>query len=263
MLRDNQDLLAQFPGVADRLNGVVGAARGVDQARLGPLGQIAGAGDTTAAAGAVLPRIPVSGSAREHGAAAAQMAAQDAGTTKALLRQNVSDRYSKAATETQEANREFAGAKFHKEMAGNAERQALLDAVFGVLPGAPAREMNALLDVLQATGRRKPIGSATAFNSATMANDLGAASPLAAAIATAQALGTNVITRANDAMRRRAMQQNLGTLADLFTDPNSVELIQQAIARGPANGFAEAIPRTLGQVALALEERRQPGPTRP
>jgi hypothetical protein len=51
------------------------------------------------------------------------------------VRQNLADRYARANTETQTGSREFAGAKFHKDVAGNDTRQAVLDAVLREVPG--------------------------------------------------------------------------------------------------------------------------------
>jgi len=209
----------------------------------GPLGRVAAADGTSAAGDALIPRNPLSGSAGETTDAMGRLLAQDPESTPALVRQTLADRYARASTETQEGSREFAGAKFRKDVAGNGPRDAVLDAVLRSLPDqTAATQMPELLDVLQATGRRKPIGSATEFNRAANA-DLSQA-PLAQRAANAVGtLGASFITNAGDALRRAALGRNIVTLADMFTDPRSVELIREAAARGTPNRLPAAVAR--------------------
>ncbi|QIG74323.1 hypothetical protein EVC08_011 [Rhizobium phage RHph_N65] len=221
----------------------------------GPLGSVAAANDTTAAGNAILPQNPLTGSQGETADAVRRLVAQDPETTVGLVRQNVADRYAKAATETQEGNREFAGAKFHKDIAGNQQRRGTLDAVLANLPTQDA--MNAapeLLDVLQATGRRKPIGSATDFN-ASLRGDLGVASPAGRAISLLKSLGTSFVANAGDAANRLAYRRSIDALADMFIAPNSVEIIRDALNRGAGSGLAEALARTAAQTPAATRER--------
>ncbi|RWB39877.1 MAG: hypothetical protein EOQ44_26810 [Mesorhizobium sp.] len=211
----------------------------------GPVGRVAAATNTAGAGNALLPHDPLTGSAGEAADATRRLAAQDPETTAALVRQNLADRFTKASTETQEGIRDYAGAKFRKDVAGNDTRRDVLDAVLRSLPGgeASADRMGELLDVLQATGRRKPIGSATEFNRALNA-DLGDASPAARAIAVPTSLGRSLFTSAGDAVRRRAMRDGVSTLADMFIAPNSVDLIRNARNRTGRAMAADAAART-------------------
>jgi hypothetical protein len=115
--------------------------------------------------------------------------------------------------------------------------------------------MPELLDVLQATGRRKQIGSATEFNRSLNA-DLSSQSPLARLFSTAKTLGTNVLTTAGQTVQRAALRNSLSNLADMFTDPRSVELIREAMARGAPSTMPEAAARSAVQGAIAGRERQ-------
>jgi hypothetical protein len=222
----------------------------------GPLGNVASAGNTAAAGSAILPQNPLSGSQGESADAIRRLVEQDPETTAALVRQALGDRYSKATTETQEGARDFAGAKFHKDVAGNDQRRSTLDAVLANLPDqSAAQAMPELLDVLQATGRRKQIGSATEFNRSLNA-DLSSQSPLARLFSTAKTLGTNVLTTAGQTVQRAALRNSLSNLADMFTDPRSVELIREAMARGAPSTMPEAAARSAVQGAIAGRERQ-------
>lgn len=211
----------------------------------GPVGRVAAATDTTGAGNALLPHDPLTGSAGEAADATRRLAAEDPATTAALVRQNLADRFTKASTETQEGVRDYAGAKFRKDVAGNPTRQDVLDAVLRSLPGGSVAgdRMAELLDVLQATGRRKSIGSATEFNR-TINADLGDASPGAAVLGLVQSFGRSLFTNAGDAVRRKAMRDGVSTLADMFIAPNSVDLIRNARTRTGGAIAADAVART-------------------
>ncbi|MER8884508.1 hypothetical protein [Mesorhizobium sp. M0816] len=103
--------------------------------------------------------------------------------------------------------------------------------------------MPELLDVLQATGRREQVGSATAFNH-SIKESLGTASPSVALFNMARSLGASYLTRAGDATRRAAWHGNLKTLADMFTGPSSVEMIRAATQRSPQISVSEALLRS-------------------
>ncbi len=221
----------------------------------GPVGRVASATDTAGAGNALLPLNPLTGSRDETVDAITRLIDQDPATTTGLIRQNLSDRFHRAATDTQEGANEFVGAKFHKDIAGNEPRRQTLDAALSALPDQrAATTMPELLDVMQATGRRKPIGSATAFNSA-LQSEIGTgsllATPFRAGAKTIASLGTNI----GNAMTQATQRNNMAQLADLFTDPNSVELIRAAMARRPGIAFGEALQRAGAQAGAVLSDQ--------
>lgn len=243
LLRDNEDLLASYPDVAQRLQAIVGSDAVLESVRASPLGRLANTDSTREAGNIILPADPLTGSQGETAKLVGQLSAEDPQVTQQALRQTLGDRFNRAMTETQEGNAEFGGAKFNKDIAGNTQRRASLDAAVGAATnGQVADDLSILLDVLQATGRRKPIGSATAFNE-MLKGDLGSASLFGRAIDTAKTLGASFITQAGDAAKRAALRRHVNDLAELFTDPRSVELIRAATLRTPANLIPEAILR--------------------
>lgn len=222
----------------------------------GPVGRVAEAQDTATAGNAILPQNPLSGSAPEAGDAVQRLVTQDPETASALVRQNLADRYSTAQTETQGGSREAAGAKFHKSVAGNDERQQVLDAVLRALPGGTAAgPMTTLLDVLQATMRRQGPGSATESNR-MITSELGATSPVGKVIDLAKSLGSSFFTQAGDATKRAQLRNNLGELADLLTGPNAVARTRAAAERRPQVSYPEAGLRTLFESGQTLQDPR-------
>ncbi|MER8515551.1 hypothetical protein NKH47_21695 [Mesorhizobium sp. M1060] len=213
----------------------------------GPVGNVAKAKDTRTAGEAILPRDPLAGAAPSNADAVKRLAAEDPETTAALVRQNLADRYSAAQTETQSGSRETAGAKFHKSVAGNDERSALLDAVLRALPNNKAvASMPELLDVLQATMRRQGPGSATEPNR-MITSELSAASPAAAVFDIVKSVGGSIINKAGDATKRAALHDGLETLADMFIGPNSIDLIRNAKNNSGGRIAATAAARTAAE----------------
>jgi hypothetical protein len=210
----------------------------------GPVGRVAAAGTTEGAGNAILPQNPLTGSAGETADAVTRLVAKDPEAVTGLIRQRLADIYSKASTTTRENNREFGGANFNKAVAGNPARRDVLDAVLNSIPGGQAAAAAPeLLDVLAATGRRSGVGSRTAFNTAINA-ELGTASPVGRAVDIARTLGSSFLTQAGDAARRATLRGSLGDLADLFTDPRSVDLLRQSVLRGAPTVWPEALRRT-------------------
>ncbi|WEZ82178.1 hypothetical protein P6U16_13425 [Rhizobium sp. 32-5/1] len=220
----------------------------------GPVGRVASATDTAGAGNALLPLNPLTGSRDETIDAITRLIDQDPATTTGLIRQNLADRFHRAATETQEGANEFVGAKFHKDIAGNVPRRQTLDAAMSALPDQrAATTMPELLDVLQATGRRKPIGSATAFNS-TLQSDLGTGSMLATPFRTGAKTISSFGTNIGNAMTQATQRNNMRQLADLFTEPNSVEMIRSAMNRRPGVAYREAFQRSAAQSGAVENE---------
>jgi hypothetical protein len=63
----------------------------------------------------------------------------------------------------------------------------------------------------------------------------------------ARSLGASWLANAGDAAKRAALRNSLGTLAEMFTDPNSVELIRAAAAKGAKTNLGEALMRAVAQ----------------
>jgi hypothetical protein len=256
-LRDNEDLLNQFPEVRLKLQAVIDAQGGMASARSGPIGDVASAGRpgplgetggrTEAAGSAILPAKPLTGSESETADAVRRLVQQDPEATTGVVRQNLADRFGSANTVTQGGDREFAGAKFVKDIAGNEQKRNTLEAVLQNLPTDDAmKRAPELLDVLEATAHRKPIGSATAFTNSTQ-GVLGSGSPAGRVRDFILSLGTSAINNAKDMGNKIAYRHSITTLADMFTDPKSVDVIRDALGRSLGTGVNDALRATVKQ----------------
>jgi hypothetical protein len=96
---------------------------------------------------------------------------QDPGAGAALVRQNLADRYDQSASRLVGGENQYGGARFAKDIAGTPQAETNLNAVTNALRvgpwqpgGPPPSDLQNLVEVLRATGARKPQGSATEFN---------------------------------------------------------------------------------------------------
>jgi hypothetical protein len=228
----------------------------VEPVAQGPIGTIANAGDTKVAGSALLPAEPLANQAGEVADATRRLVAQDAPNTSALVRENLDRRFTKADTTTAGGQDQTAGGKYFKDLAGNADKRAVLDAVVGELPnGATARATASdLLDVLQATSRRLSPGSPT--EPLRQISDAAGQQNLGALVRGALASGgTSLLGNLREFMRQQAIRGTQRELADMFVSPNSLELMQNASNRGMQVNLPEAVARGIPTIAPLFASR--------
>ncbi|WP_051614776.1 hypothetical protein [Phyllobacterium sp. UNC302MFCol5.2] len=202
---------------------------------VGPVGRVARAATTDAAGDALLPAQPHAGGHLESGDAITRLLQADGDNTRQLVRQNLADRYSTAATETQSGNREFAGAKFARDVAGNQARAETLGAALNALDFDPGQ----LIDVLRATGKRLQPGSPTATNTALQV-DIAGPNALGSLLGGTKNLFTSLITNTGDTVNRARLGKGSRTLAETFVADDSVDLLRAILQRGPRPMLTQA-----------------------
>lgn len=180
----------------------------------GIIGQISDSADTAAAGRALLPETPLPGSAAETGRATSRMAQQDLRTTQNLIRSRLEQAYQTAARDLQGGPSEFAGAAARKKIYGDRQLRRNVRAAISALPNGTqiSAGFDRFMDVLQATGRRQPIGSKTEFNR-QMTRDMEGGRILSEAFKPGAALRERV--------QQWRLGQNTGELARLFTNPDA------------------------------------------
>lgn len=218
----------------------------------GPLGAVAAATDTRAAANAVLPPKPLTGGENELVAAITRIEGQEPGVGSALVRQRLADQYDTSAGRLVGGENQYGGARFAKDIAGTPQAETNLNAVVGALPtGATAQPaMQDLVEVLRATGMRKPQGSATAFNQ-QMNHELQLP-PVSAEIAAAlKSGGLTISAGVRDRAKRAWLGRGTGALADMFlaqpgaAASSSVEQIRDIAQRAAQTPMTDAMMRQL------------------
>ncbi len=232
----------------------------------GPLGQIAGSAkgrgnltSTQAAADAILPATPLTGGENELIDTIMRLSARDPDLTSQLVRQRLADQADTSMTRLTGGQAQGGGARFAKDIAGSRQAETNLGAVLGALPNSPQapQRFDDLLDVLRATGTRKPQGSSTDFNAQYRAEMSPLRSLPAAAVTGAAALTSGwgwpaLISQGVDTVRRAALGRNNARLADLFTAPDSASQIGDLLARGSRPALTQALGRTAAQTPAVV-----------
>ncbi|MBE7196264.1 MAG: hypothetical protein INR70_00460 [Parafilimonas terrae] len=218
----------------------------------GPLGAIASASDTSAATAAVLPRRPQVGGESELADAVTRLAARDPDVVGPLVRQALANQADASMTRLVGGEAQGGGARFAKDVAGTEQQGRNLDAVLAAIergraPAASPREaVSDLLDVLRATGTRKPQGSPTDFNAQYRA-EIGGETLPQQGLTALRTGGRSMLANAGDAARRAYLGRNNATLADLFAAPDSVQQIRSIVAQRAQTPVADAVLRAAVQ----------------
>lgn len=207
----------------------------------GPLGKIANKDVTTRdAINALFPKNPLPNSENEIGVTVSALAKRNSRAARDLIRAYAESTFNEAAKDLQSGANQAGGAKFRTQLVGNSQQAKNLEAAVTALPNGNERwdGMKKLLDVLEATGTRQNIGSRTAYNT-EINKELGAGG----LVRDATKIAVNPVKLAQpliDKYEQWKLGKNLGQLADVLTDPNSVGLLR-TIARQPTNSHQAAI----------------------
>jgi hypothetical protein len=228
----------------------------------GPLGRLAAATDTHAAGDVVLPSKPLTGGERELVAAIMRTEARDPGAGAALVRQNLADRYDQSASRLVGGENQYGGARFAKDIAGTPQAETNLNAVTDALRvgpwqsgGPPPSDLQNLVEVLRATGMRKPQGSATEFN--RQLNHELALPPISAEVAAAAKTGgVSALAAVRDRAQRAWLGRGTSELSDLFLAPDSVDQIRTIAARAADTPGGDAMLRQMLQAPSEMNIAR-------
>lgn len=147
----------------------------LDPLKAGPGGAIASTGDVGSQTAALYPKTPLAGAANETTQAMRLMQlgeGQTPGVGADLTRQHLLTALEGATKNLQQGPNQWAGAKYANAIAGSPEQIAALNAGVGAV-GGDTGDLNSLLEVLRATGKRQPAGSKTAYNASDLAEFKG------------------------------------------------------------------------------------------
>lgn len=260
-LRQNEDLLRQYPGVRDRLESVAIARDGLARIENTPLGKLAQRDQTTKkAVEALFPENPIPGSQGEIADAVGTLAQQNAWAARQLVRTHAESMFNEATQRLASGGpNQSGGAKFAAQLRGNTQQNANLQAAVEALPNGETtwRGFNAFLDNLEAQQFRQATGSRTAFKIEGV-QDLrkgGLANNAAQLVASG---GFSWPKKAVTAIQNWNVGQNMDDIARLLTDP-AVAGEFRNIATAPA-GSSKALALTARLATVALNGRESDRP---
>lgn len=254
-LRQNEDLLAQFPGVRTRLENIAAAKDGLKALESTPLGQIAKKDATTATAvRALFPDNPLPGSTREVSDAVSALAKKNAAVARQLVRVHIESVFNQATQQLQSGANQFGGAGFAAVLKGNTQQaENLAAAIQGVAGPQVLKGFDEFLNIMSATGQRQRIGSQTAFNQEVqdVLRRGGMVGEAANAVATA---GVKLPGRIKDAYEQWRLGRNTEQIARLFTDPNALNMFRRLAQAAPGSSQAQAIAARISAMALQASQ---------
>lgn len=236
-LRENEDLLNQFPAVRDRLTNVAIARDGMAKVEQSPLGKIAERPDVKSAVSALFPANPLPGSAKEVSEAVSALSKNNPIAARTAVRLHMESVFNEATQQLQSGANQLGGAKFAAVLRGNPQQAANLEAAVKALPNGEKTwtGIDRFLEVLEAQGQRQRIGSQTSFNSEVM-TDLKKGKAVTEAGALAAGGFLKWPQKAMDKVEGWRMGKGLDELARLFTDPKAgAEFRKLATARSNSN----------------------------
>lgn len=220
-LRQNEDLLRQYPGVRDKLESVAIAREGLEKVEQSQLGKIARRDLTTKqAVEALFPSNPLPNSVGEIDRTMRALSARNPMVARQLVRTHAESVFNEATQRLASGPSQSGGAKFAAILRGNPQQAANLEAAVRALPNGDQiwPGFNRFLEILEAQQFRQATGSRTAFKIPGV-EDLkggGIANNLGQVIASG---GFKWQQKAVQAIQNWNVGRNLDELARLLTDP--------------------------------------------
>jgi DNA-binding GntR family transcriptional regulator len=233
--------------------------RYLDPLLQGPLGRLAKKDVTTQKAiDALFPSSPLPNSHVEIHDAITRLAARNPGAAAQLVRAHVESVFNQATKSLQGGPNQAGAAGFAKALVGNIQQRTNLEAAITALPGGDRiwQGFDNFLEAAEATGKRQPKGSLTAFN----AQELGA---MSGGSMIGEAVSTGLSPKkwwslVSDKYAHWKLGDNLDELARIFTDPRSAPILER-ISRMP-RGSTEAgylVSRLILQAENAITQPRE------
>lgn len=221
----------------------------LDPLQAGPMGAVSNTGKPGSQTAALFPNAPVEGAAAPT-SQALQMLPDDVG--RDLVRRQVMTGFNEAAQDLSTGPNQWGGAGWAARQFGNAEQAATLRGGVEAVGGS-SNDLDALVQALQATGRRQAPGSLTAYNARDLER-LGEAGAIGEALRTG--LNPPGFFRQQGAkFQQWQTERNAGRLAEaILASPAEAEAIllhaRRVVPEGPG---LVAIERA----ALAAQQSRQ------
>lgn len=212
----------------------------------GPTGRIASTADVRQQVDAIFPKNPAANSEKGVSQAITALTQKDPDLAANVVGQHIDRVFSEAGQKLASGPNQAGGAKFAAVIAGNSQQAKNLEAAIRALPGGDSKWLGfkKLLENLEATGRRKPIGSPTDMNQA-IRNDLRSGGPVGEILATAGS-PARWTTKIADTYQAWRLGRNTETLAKIFTDPAAGQLLSRlSMLRPGTTEYRDAVIRIL------------------
>lgn len=247
----NAYLSEKSPSYAKANNIYEGAQnKDIQPRKQGMLGQLAETSGTTEGImgqqrGILMPSAPMATSPKEISATIKLLRREDPNVVKDWTRQNLKSIFDENSQNLQSGANQFGGAKFAADIAGNANQKANLRTLVSESASPEAwKGFETMLDVFQAQGKRLPAGSATTFNQAELETLKGGG------VGKIPLLPTN-LSKAMDVYEQFRLGKNTKKLADLLTDPEGLQKLEELSKTKPDTAKREVLTNSLAGGVIA------------
>jgi hypothetical protein len=222
------------------------------------LGKLKNTPEVTTAINTLFPHEPMMGTSGAVHEAVANLAKRNPLAAQQLVRAHLEDTFNRATRELVGGTNPRGAAGWVKNIIGHPQSYENLRAAIQALPDGEARwnTFEKFLDIAAATGRREPIGSATAFNQSDL-RELSRGGRVAQTVGTALS-PAKWFTFMSDLISNWQSGRNMGELAQVITDPGAGKTFRD-LARSSNKGMRNAIASRLIAQTLGAGGR-QPTP---
>lgn len=215
----------------------------VNPLRESRVGQIAegGVGETgmRTQQGVLMPTNPQVTTPKDIKATVQALRRQDPDSVPAWTRQSLEGIFNETTQKLQGGENQFGGAKFAATVAGNKQQRENLKTLVTESAGVQAwNGFEKMLDVMEAQGKRQPMGSATAFNQMIQEEFKQGGLGQAGALVTKPSR----ISTAYDEFR---MGKNAQLLAKLLTDPDGINKLKEISNTAPNSAKTKLLVNSL------------------
>lgn len=209
----------------------------------GRVGQIAEGGVGEAGMrtqqGVLMPTNPQVTSPKDIKATVQALRRQDPNSVPAWTRQSLEGIFNETTQKLQGGDNQFGGAKFAATVAGNKQQRENLKTLVTESAGIQAwNGFEKMLDVMEAQGKRQPMGSATAFNQMIQEEFKQGGLGQAGALVTKP-------SRISTAYDEYRMGKNAQLLAKLLTDPDGINKLKEISNTAPNSAKTRLLVNSL------------------
>ncbi|MDB5597774.1 MAG: hypothetical protein JWM36_4735 [Hyphomicrobiales bacterium] len=227
----------------------------------GPVGQIAQAERLPQQVEALFPARPMEGTGRETSRAIGVLNGQDAAAAPALARQHLASTFAEASQNYIPGANQWGGAKWAAQVAGNPLQREVLQGNLAALPNGQriSADIQNLLQVMEATGKRQQPGTMTAFNASDLKDMAGGGLLSAAADAVRTVNPVSFMKQVKENMDRARLGSRAESVArGLLAGPDdAAALLRTARQNSPEGaGARAAIGLLMGTSPTTLSSTR-------
>lgn len=205
-----------------------------------PVGQLAEAGTFQAQRNILFPSNPETLTPTAVRQTIGRIRVQDPTAARDLTRQFLETQFDEVAQGLTSGGNAMGGAKFAASITGNTKQAQNIRAAVESVGGRPALDgFNKFIQIMESQGKRQPGGSMTEFNK-QITEELSRGGMVGGAASTAASPG-KLLTAASDWWQRFQYGGNSKELAQIFTDPKSVDRMRRLAMLNPGTERAQAI----------------------